>query len=138
MNRDTAPGPAEDREESSARPQAREEECAQLRAELAEAQGASWRKDAEERPTSVYDWFGASEPVVSIDHFLDGEGIAQEDLVAWVTVGKEHLPRTEDHRGGYPGRNQEPSGYGPEGVSHSLEASTELGSAVQSFAVHFP
>ena len=48
MNRDTAPGPAEDREESSARPQAREEECAQLRAELAEAQGASWRKDAEE------------------------------------------------------------------------------------------
>ena len=54
------------------------------------------RKDAEERPTSVYDWFGASEPVVSIDHFLDGEGIAQEDLVAWVTVGKEHLPRTED------------------------------------------
>ena len=27
---------------------------------------------------------------------LDGERIEQEDLVAWVTLGKEHLPRTED------------------------------------------
>ena len=54
------------------------------------------RKESEGRVTSVYDWFGASEPVVSIDNFLDGEGIAQEDLVAWVTIGKEHLPRTED------------------------------------------
>ena len=33
--------------------------------------------------------------LVSIDNFLDGEGIAQEDLVAWVTI-EEHLPRTED------------------------------------------
>ena len=27
---------------------------------------------------------------------LDGESLEGEDLVAWVTVGKEHLPRTED------------------------------------------
>ena len=54
------------------------------------------RKEAEERPTSVYDLFAPAEPHTSIDTFLDGESLAQHDLVAWVTVGKEHLPRTED------------------------------------------
>ena len=34
--------------------------------------------------------------VVSIDDFLaDGEPIRREDLTAWVTVGKEHVPRSE-------------------------------------------
>ena len=54
------------------------------------------RKDAEYRPTSVYDLFGPAEPQVSLDSFIDGESIEQTDLVAWVTLGKEHLPRTED------------------------------------------
>ena len=54
------------------------------------------RKEAEPRVTSVYDWFGAAEPLTSIDDFLDGESIRQEDLVVWVNLGKEHLPRTED------------------------------------------
>ena len=54
------------------------------------------RKEAEDRPTSVYDLFAPAEPHVSLDDFLDGESIDQQDLVAWVTVGKEHLPRTED------------------------------------------
>ena len=39
---------------------------------------------------------GPGEPVTSLDTYLDGESIEQTDLVAWVTVGKEHLPRTED------------------------------------------
>jgi len=54
------------------------------------------RKESEPRPTSVYDLFGAGEPHTSIDTFLDGENLTQTDLVAWVTLGKEHLPRRED------------------------------------------
>lgn len=54
------------------------------------------RKESEHRPTSVYDLFGPGEPYTSLDTFLDGESLAQQDLVAWVTLGKEHLPRTED------------------------------------------
>ena len=54
------------------------------------------RKEAEQRATSIYDLFAPSEPVASLDDFLDGESLVQEDLVAWVSLGKEHLPRTED------------------------------------------
>ena len=42
------------------------------------------------------DLFAPAEPHTSLDTFLDGESIVQQDLVAWVTMGKEHLPRTED------------------------------------------
>jgi Cu2+-containing amine oxidase len=45
---------------------------------------------------SVYDLFGPAQPYTSLDSFVDGEGLEQQDLVAWVTVGKEHVPRTED------------------------------------------
>jgi len=31
-----------------------------------------------------------------LDSFLNGESLNQTDLVAWVTVPHEHLPRTED------------------------------------------
>ena len=45
----------------------------------------------------MYDLYAPGEPVTSVDSFLaDGESIVGEDLVAWVTLGKEHLPRTED------------------------------------------
>ena len=55
------------------------------------------RKEAEPRATSVYDLFGPAQPFTSLDTFLaDGDSLQQADLVAWVTVGKEHLPRTED------------------------------------------
>ena len=54
------------------------------------------RKESEHRVTSVYDLYAPAEPRVSLDGFIDGEGIMREDLVAWVTLGKEHLPRTED------------------------------------------
>ena len=46
----------------------------------------------------MYDLFGQmSPPIVSMDRYLeDKEDIEGEDLVAWVTIAKEHLPRTED------------------------------------------
>ncbi|GAB5354783.1 hypothetical protein AAMO2058_000149000 [Amorphochlora amoebiformis] len=55
------------------------------------------RKETEDRVSSVYDIYGPSNPVTSLDRFLeDEEKIIQEDLVAWITVGKEHITRTED------------------------------------------
>jgi Cu2+-containing amine oxidase len=44
----------------------------------------------------VYDLFAADEPFTSFDAFIDGDSIEDEDLVAWVTLAKEHLPRNED------------------------------------------
>jgi len=52
--------------------------------------------DNEPRCTSVYDLYGSAEPTVSIDDFIDGESIEDTDIVAWVSVGKEHITRTED------------------------------------------
>jgi|EP00945_MAST-04E_sp_MAST-4E-sp1_P001062 hypothetical protein len=56
------------------------------------------RHESEQRVTSVYDLFGQmSPPIVSLDKYLeDKESIDEEDIVAWVTIAKEHLPRTED------------------------------------------
>lgn len=52
--------------------------------------------DYEPRCTSVYDLYGPSEPSVSIDDFIDDESIEDTDIVAWVSLGKEHITRTED------------------------------------------
>jgi Cu2+-containing amine oxidase len=56
------------------------------------------RHESEQRVSSIYDlWGQLSPPYLNFDDFLaDGESIQGADLVAWVTVGKEHLPRTED------------------------------------------
>lgn len=56
------------------------------------------RKESEQRVTSVYDLFGQmSSPLVSLDRYLeDKDSINGEDLIAWVTIAKEHLPRSED------------------------------------------
>lgn len=54
------------------------------------------RHESEQRCTSVYDLFGPSEPTLSIRDLTDGENIEDTDLVAWVSLGKEHIPRTED------------------------------------------
>ena len=38
-----------------------------------------------------------SPPVLYFDSYLKNEeNIEKQDIVAWVTIGKEHLPRTED------------------------------------------
>lgn len=54
------------------------------------------RHESEQRCTSVYDLYGPSQPTVSIRNFIDGENIEDTDLVAWISLGKEHIPRTED------------------------------------------
>lgn len=55
------------------------------------------RKD--EEPTGVHnlDFYNLPEPIYSIDKFLsDGESLVGEDLVCWVSVGKDHVARAED------------------------------------------
>merc|ERR1712048_1344515 len=52
--------------------------------------------DSEVRVSSPFDNYVPSRPYVSLDNFLNGESLNQTDLVAWVTVPHEHLPRTED------------------------------------------
>ena len=54
------------------------------------------RHDDESRCTSIYDLYGPSEPTVSINDFIDGESIEDTDIVAWLSLGKEHVTRTED------------------------------------------
>ncbi|CAE8590197.1 unnamed protein product [Polarella glacialis] len=56
-------------------------------------------KRKEEEPQAVHslDHFAVTEPLLSVDNFLaDGESLVGEDLVCWVSVGKEHFTRTED------------------------------------------
>jgi len=56
------------------------------------------RYDSEARASSIYDLFGqSSAPYFDFDTYLaNNESIEDKDLVAWVTIGKEHLPRSED------------------------------------------
>jgi len=55
------------------------------------------RKDEEPAATSVVDFYPVTDPLLSVDHFLsDRESLVGEDLVCWVSVGKEHVARAED------------------------------------------
>eukprot|EP01026_Neomeris_dumetosa_P012707 TRINITY_DN1442_c0_g1_i1.p1 TRINITY_DN1442_c0_g1~~TRINITY_DN1442_c0_g1_i1.p1 ORF type:complete len:922 (-),score=128.35 TRINITY_DN1442_c0_g1_i1:373-3138(-) len=55
------------------------------------------RKEAEQYVMSTqYDWYLPDTPIVSLNDYLNGENIRQQDLVAWIMVGVQHLPRTED------------------------------------------
>eukprot|EP01025_Chloroclados_australasicus_P055731 TRINITY_DN681_c0_g1_i1.p1 TRINITY_DN681_c0_g1~~TRINITY_DN681_c0_g1_i1.p1 ORF type:complete len:875 (+),score=47.75 TRINITY_DN681_c0_g1_i1:294-2627(+) len=54
-------------------------------------------KDSEsEIMAARYDWILPNEPIVSLDNYMDNETIRNQDLIAWVTVGVSHVPRTED------------------------------------------
>lgn len=54
-------------------------------------------KDTEEMSTSIYAQNDPWKPVVDFDRFLfNNESIVDEDLVAWVTMGRVHIPHTED------------------------------------------
>lgn len=54
-------------------------------------------KDTEEMSTSIYAQNDPWNPVVDFDRFLlNNESIVDEDLVAWVTMGRIHIPHTED------------------------------------------
>ncbi|XP_062589035.1 putative amine oxidase [copper-containing] isoform X1 [Saccostrea cucullata] len=55
------------------------------------------RKENERICSSIYSGLDAKSPVVNFDDFLkDDENIVDEDLVAWVSMGVQHIPHTED------------------------------------------
>ena len=54
-------------------------------------------EETEETSSSIYNQNGMHDPVVDFARFTeDNEGIEDEDLVAWVTVGLMHVPHSED------------------------------------------
>ncbi|XP_013394064.1 amiloride-sensitive amine oxidase [copper-containing] isoform X2 [Lingula anatina] len=55
------------------------------------------RKDEEDSSTSLYSQCDPVNPVVNFESYVqDDENIVDEDLVAWVTLGKHHIPHSED------------------------------------------
>jgi len=55
------------------------------------------RKETEKyssRP--MYDMQAPSQPIRRFSSFTDGDSLAQQDLVAWVSVGTVHMPSAED------------------------------------------
>lgn len=55
------------------------------------------RKDTEPHATHSLDHYPLTSPLLSVDTFLsDRESLVKEDLVCWVSIGKEHITRTED------------------------------------------
>ncbi|XP_062589032.1 putative amine oxidase [copper-containing] [Saccostrea cucullata] len=55
------------------------------------------RKESERICSSIYSALDAKAPVVNFDDYLrDNESIVDEDLVAWVSLGVQHIPHTED------------------------------------------
>jgi len=55
------------------------------------------RKEEEPFATHSLDHYPLTSPLLSVDRFLDDrENIVGEDLVCWVSVGKEHVTRAED------------------------------------------
>jgi Cu2+-containing amine oxidase len=53
-------------------------------------------KESEQGICGDYDMNRLDENQVSLDDRVDGESIAQEDLVAWVSLAAMHLPHAED------------------------------------------
>lgn len=55
------------------------------------------RKEEEEALSGNFDLFRVTDPKVSLDNYIDGEAIVDEDLVAWVTVSKTHIATAEHY-----------------------------------------
>lgn len=54
-------------------------------------------KDEEETSSSIYCQNDPVNPVLNFQKYIDDdESIRDEDLVAWITVGKQHIPHSED------------------------------------------
>ncbi|XP_063417751.1 putative amine oxidase [copper-containing] isoform X2 [Mytilus trossulus] len=54
-------------------------------------------KDSEPTSSSIYSILDAEDPVVHFQNFIDdNESVVDEDLVAWITMGVQHIPHTED------------------------------------------
>ncbi|XP_011438553.3 putative amine oxidase [copper-containing] [Magallana gigas] len=55
------------------------------------------RKEDERTSSTIYSLMDSLSPVVNFEEFLnDDENIVDEDLVAWVSMGVQHIPHTED------------------------------------------
>lgn len=54
------------------------------------------RKESEPYSSSKYASFDGENRTVNFQDFIGDENIRNEDLVAWVTLGVHHIPRTED------------------------------------------
>lgn len=54
-------------------------------------------KDKEESSSSITALFGTKNPAVKFSNFVDDDDdIVDKDLVAWLTLGTYHIPRSED------------------------------------------
>jgi len=53
-------------------------------------------KETEAGLSGDYDLNRLADPQVSLDNYIDGENILQEDLVAWISLATIHLPHSED------------------------------------------
>ncbi|XP_069138611.1 putative amine oxidase [copper-containing] [Argopecten irradians] len=54
-------------------------------------------RDDEETSSSIYAMWDASDPVVDFAKYIqDDENIVGEDIVAWVTLGTQHIPQIEN------------------------------------------
>lgn len=55
------------------------------------------RKDSEPKSGyPLYDMQAPADAVVNFDSYINGESLANEDLVAWVMIGNIHIPSSED------------------------------------------
>lgn len=55
------------------------------------------RKEEEDAATHSLDHYPITDPLLSVDRFLtDREDLTGQDLICWVSVGKEHVTRSED------------------------------------------
>jgi len=53
-------------------------------------------KDSEPFGSSMFESVEAADPYLNLVDFIDGEDIAQKDIVTWVNVGLHHIPHSED------------------------------------------
>ncbi|CAC5426360.1 AOC1 [Mytilus coruscus] len=55
------------------------------------------RKDEEDTSSSIFAMWDANDPVVNFKNYSeDNENIIDEDLVAWITLGTQHIPHKEN------------------------------------------
>ncbi|KAL4228048.1 tryptamine:oxygen oxidoreductase (deaminating) [Mactra antiquata] len=54
-------------------------------------------KPEEERSSSVFTMWDSKDPVVNFQKYIDDDdGLVDQDLVSWITIGTQHLPHTEN------------------------------------------
>lgn len=55
------------------------------------------RKESEQKSGyPLYDMQTPADPVVEFDSYINGESLANKDLVAWIMIGNIHIPSSED------------------------------------------